>query len=488
MRTTTSPASGGIVREGALALFAFAGEPIDCGFLDERESETVRLLFALPSFGGKAGRIASAPLPEGGFSSIYLVGLGERKPGASDDDGLRSRSAELMRRCRSDGIRRITAVLPTVPGFESTCVVAEGAELGAYQFSKYRMIPEDERLPEPEELVIADGDEDGASRGMMLACSQNAARDIANEPGNRINPAGLAKMATRWGEDFGFEITVWDSDRILSERMEGLYSVGIGSAHPPRFIHLVYRPQGEPARKIAFVGKGITFDSGGLNIKPGESMRTMKGDKSGACNVLAVMRGASKMRIPCEIHGIIPAAENMSGGRALRPDDILRLRNGKTVEVDNTDAEGRLVLADALAYASELGPDAIIDMATLTGACAVALGQNMAGLFSTDEELACRFLEASSRRGERFWRMPVDDERIAKSMKSPVADLVNSASRYGGAIFAAQFLKEFVGEGIPWLHLDIAGVDMQKEEYSVYSKGATGFGVRSCLEYLLTIS
>lgn len=312
--------------------------------------------------------------------------------------------------------------------------------------------------------------------------------NLANEPGNKSTPVSLAEMAVQWGKDFGFDVTVWDEERILRERMEGLYSVGMGSVHPPRLIHMVFRPTVPPVRKIAFVGKGITFDSGGLNIKTGDFMRTMKGDKTGACNVFAILRGAAKMRIPCEIHGIVPAAENMPGGRAFRPDDILRLRNGKTVEVDNTDAEGRLVLADALSYACEQQPDAVIDMATLTGACAVALGQNMAGLFTPDDSLAKTFMEASTRRGERFWRLPMDDERITESMKSSVADLVNCGSRYGGAIYAAQFLKEFVGDGIPWMHLDIAGVDMQKDEYSVYSKGATGFAVRSCIEYLLSLS
>lgn len=297
----------------------------------------------------------------------------------------------------------------------------------------------------------------------------------------------MADMAVQWGKDFGFEVSVWDEQRLLQEGMEGIYSVGMGSAHPPRLIHMVYRPS-DSVRKVALVGKGVTFDSGGLNVKTGDSMRTMKGDKTGASNVFAILRGAAKMNIPCELHGIVPVAENMPGGKSFRPDDILRIRNGKTVEIENTDAEGRLLLADALCFACEQKPDAIIDMATLTGACAVALGQNMAGLFTPDDAFADGFLEVSARRGERFWRLPMDDDRIAEAMKSPVADLVNCGSRYGGAIFAAQFLKEFISDGIPWIHLDIAGVDMQKDEHSVYSKGATGFGVRSCLEYLLSIS
>lgn len=491
MEFFTAPNPGGTARDGVIALFVFAEESAPLASLGEAELVTARLLLEMPSFGAKKGRIVSAPLPDGHYSAIYLIGLGDRESVGGQEsltDSLRSRSAELVRRCRADGVRRVTIVLPDAPVFETSCAVAEGAELGVYRFYKYKGAQEENGgLPEPEELILVDGVVGGVARGKRLASLQAVARDLANEPGNKLCPDDLAKLAVQWGEEFGFETVVWDEKRILSERMEGLYSVGAGSSRPPRLIHMTYRPKKEPVGKVAFVGKGITFDSGGLNIKTGEFMRTMKGDKTGACNVLAVLRGAALMGLPYEVHGVVPAAENMPGGHALRPDDILRLRNGKTVEVDNTDAEGRLVLADALAYASELRPDAIIDMATLTGACAVALGQNMAGLFSTDDALASRLLSASSRSGERLWRMPVDDDRIAKTMKSPVADLVNSASRYGGAIFAAQFLREFVGEGIPWAHLDIAGVDIQKDEYSVYSKGATAFGVRICLEYLLSL-
>ena len=490
MKILTAPSNGGFVREGALALFVFTKEAVSTGLLKEHTAEMVARLMEDSSFQGKKGKIARWPLLNGDFSSVYLVGLGDRAKNGKESvlhESIRSRSAELLRRCRADGVARTTVLLPDAPSFEMSCAVAEGAELGAYAFCKYKSISEDERLPEPAELLLLDGVDEGVSRGKMFACSQNWAKDIANEPGNKITPVSMADMAVQWGKDLGFEVSVWDEQRLLREGMEGIYSVGMGSVHPPRLIHMVYRPS-DSVRKVALVGKGITFDSGGLNVKTGDSMRTMKGDKTGASNVFAILRGAAKMDIPCEIHGIVPVAENMPGGKAFRPDDILRLRNGKTVEIDNTDAEGRLLLADALCFACEQKPDAVIDMATLTGACAVALGQNMAGLFTPDDSFADEFLAVSTRKGERFWRLPMDDERIGESMKSPVADLVNCGSRYGGAIFAAQFLKEFVGDGIPWIHLDIAGVDMQKDEYSVYSKGATGFGVRSCLEYLLSIS
>jgi leucyl aminopeptidase len=481
---------GGSVCEGALALFLFAGEPLHPGILDQDSVKWAALLLEDPSFKAKKGKIVRLPLGGAGYSSLYLVGLGERKEDSPEktEDTLRSRSAELLRRCRAEGVEKITISLPDSPSSGMSRAVAEGAELGAYFFGKYKNVPEDERLPEPGTLVLLDGVEEGLARGRMLACSQNWARDLANEPGNGINPVNLAAMAVQWGKEFGLDVAVWDEEKILEEGMGGLYAVGMGSARPPRLIHMVWKPREKAVRKIALVGKGITFDSGGLNIKTGDFMRSMKGDKSGACNVFAVLRGLAKMNVPCEVHGIVAAAENMPGGTSFRPDDILRLRNGKTVEIDNTDAEGRLVLADALCFACEQQPDVVIDMATLTGACVVALGQNMAGLFTPDDSLAADFLEASSRTGERFWRLPVDDERIAESMKSPVADLVNSGSRYGGAIFAARFLKEFVGDGIPWMHLDIAGVDMQKDEYSVYTKGATGFAVRTCMEYILSLA
>ena len=239
--------------------------------------------------------------------------------------------------------------------------------------------------------------------------------------------------------------------------------------------------------KVAFVGKGITFDSGGLDIKPENFMLTMKGDKTGACNVLGIMKGVAELKLNVEVHGFLTVAENMPSGSAYKPDDIITARNGKTIEINNTDAEGRLVLADALCVASELKPDVIIDMATLTGACAVALGKWRAGLFCNDDELADKILKSSDSRGEPYWRMPLEDEHIAETLKSDFADLTNCGQRYGGAIFAALFLKEFVGENISWAHMDIAGVDFNDKEYGVYPKGASAFGVRTCLDYLMKL-
>jgi leucyl aminopeptidase len=214
-------------------------------------------------------------------------------------------------------------------------------------------------------------------------------------------------------------------------------------------------------------------------------MLTMKGDKTGACVAMAVIKAVAELGLPIKLHAIVGAAENMPSGSAYRPDDVIKAYNGKTIEVNNTDAEGRLTLADALAYACEQKPDAVIDIATLTGACAVALGETTAGLFANDEKLAGEFLAVSVESGERFWRLPMDDENLRKKVKSPIADLVNSAGRYGGAITAAMFLESFVEKGIPWLHLDIAAADFVKEPYSYYIKGATAFGMRTIASYLL---
>jgi leucyl aminopeptidase len=267
--------------------------------------------------------------------------------------------------------------------------------------------------------------------------------------------------------------------------MNALLSVGRGSATPPRLIHLTYRPEGESRGTVALVGKGLTFDSGGLSIKPADSMVTMKGDKTGACVVLAAVRIASELKLPVTVHAIMGVAENMPGGGAYRPDDIIRAYNGKTIEVNNTDAEGRLTLADALAYASELTPDVLIDIATLTGACAIALGETTAGLFTNDGPLGDEFLEAAERSGEKFWKLPMDDENLRKKIKSPAADVINSAGRYGGAITAAMFLETFVKKGQPWIHLDIAATDFAKEAYSYYAKGATAFGINSIVGFIL---
>lgn len=461
-------------------------------------SEIIKELISRKDFTGKKGNFIKVPILNGAVRNLYLIGAGKKEE-VGLSTVVRSITAELLRKVKDDNCKDLLIYLPLTDTVnDCKCIfraIGEGIKLGAYSFDKYKTKKEEdeENKRKLEKVLIAGADNDSLSKGIIYACSQNYARDIANEPGNIIYPQTLALNAKELADKFGLECEVWDEKRIVKEKMGCIYAVGVGSKNQPRFIHLVYRPEEvKKAKKIAIIGKGLTFDSGGLDIKPSDFLRTMKGDKTGACNVLGVMQGVAKLKPKVEVHGIIGAAENMPGGASFRPDDILTARNGKTIEIDNTDAEGRLVLADALCYASELKPGVIIDMATLTGACAVALGSYKAGLFSNDDELANEVLSASKACGESLWRLPAEDEKISESMKSPVADMVNCGSRYGGATFAAIFLQEFIGEvkkgkKIPWVHLDIAGVDFFKENTSIYSKGASAFGTRTCLEYIMRI-
>ena len=455
----------------------------DCKNLVSFDGELAGILSVLISrkdFTGKKDSLLRVPLVEG---CLYLAGLGKK-----DKCTLSIIREALVQGLRKIGTNRggiadvIISHLAEYDGL--SFVLGEAGGVCGYSFDSYKTKGSDY---EPFSLteIYSDVYGDDVLAGIKFAEAQTFSREIANEPGCSVCPATMAEKAQALAEEYGLECDIWDEKRLSAEKMGALLAVGSGSKNPPRLIHLTYKPKGTPSKKVAIVGKGITFDSGGLNIKPDNFMLTMKGDKTGACNVLGIMKGVAELKPGVEVHGFMSCAENMPSGSSYRPDDIITARNGKTIEINNTDAEGRLVLADALCVASELKPDVIIDMATLTGACVVALGKYRAGLFANDDELAGKILASSSHEGEPLWRMPLDDEHIAESMKSPFADLVNSGNRYGGAIFAALFLKEFVADGISWAHLDIAGVDFCDKEYGVYSKGATSFGVRTCLDYLM---
>ena len=443
--------------------------------LPEDLKDIVASLAARKDFTGKKGSLLRVPMVEG---TLYLAGLG-KKP---DTKHIREALCSGLRTAGRNRAKSAFVPLAHLEGEGLAFVLGEAAGLCGYTFDKYKTKNEDYK-PFALASIFTDIEGDFAG-GVRFAEAQTFSRDIANEPGCAVCPQTMAEKAQALAQEYGLTCEVWDEERLKAEKTGALLAVGSGSKNPPRLIHLTYTPKGTPSKRVVFVGKGITFDSGGLNIKPDQFMLTMKGDKTGACNVLGIMKGVAELGLNVEVHGILSCAENMPSGSSYRPDDIITARNGKTIEINNTDAEGRLVLADALCVASELKPDVIIDMATLTGACMVALGRSRAGLFSNDDELAGKILSASESRGESLWRMPLEDERIEESLKSPYADLVNSGERYGGAIFAALFLKEFVGKGIAWAHLDIAGVDFNDKENGVYPKGASAFGVRTCLEYV----
>ncbi|MDR1378424.1 MAG: leucyl aminopeptidase [Synergistaceae bacterium] len=450
--------------------------------------EYIEALLERGDFEGKKGSLTKIPLFEGAknVKNLYLAGLGK----------IAKRSPATLRDVLTGALRKIgrernrsILILSDQTDPEADMILGESAGLCGYVFDKYKKKEEEDKSGFVlEKIFVQKLDTELAAKGQIFADSQCFARDLANEPGNVINPVTLAEIAINFAKEQGLTCEVWNEKKLADEKMGALLAVGQGSKNPPRLIHLTYTPKdNRKENKIVFVGKGITFDSGGLDLKPSDFMKTMKGDKSGACNVLGIMKGAAALGVKAEIHGIIAAAENMPGGNAFRPDDIIRARNGKTIEIDNTDAEGRLVLADALAFASEMRPNAIIDMATLTGACAVALGSWSAGLFTMNEGLCESLLASSGRRGERLWRLPMDDEKIGETLKSKFADLVNGANRYGGATFAAMFLNEFVEKEIPWAHIDIAGADFMKENSGVYARGASAWGVRTCLDYLTNL-
>jgi leucyl aminopeptidase len=306
---------------------------------------------------------------------------------------------------------------------------------------------------------------------------------MVNEPPVYMTPSRLADIASVIAGEGGMKCEIFDLDEIKRRGMEGLAAVSKGSSEPPRFIHLSYEPHKKPRATLAVVGKGITFDSGGLCLKPADSMRTMKMDMAGAAAVLGIMKAIARLKPPVKVHGLISSCENMTGPGAYKPDDVIRAYNGKTIEVINTDAEGRIVLSDALSYAVHLKVDEIIDLATLTGACMVGLGTYTAGLMGNNQKLIDRIKKAADSAGEKIWQLPMDEE-LRPEIKSEVADMKNAGSRWGGAITAAMFLENFVGD-TEWAHIDIAGPAYNEKESTWNPKGGTGFGVRTLVSYIM---
>ncbi len=363
--------------------------------------------------------------------------------------------------------------------------VAEGLELGTYAFETYKGKSARNDL---NKVTLAGSTsaavKDGVAVGQAIASGQALARDLVNEPGGTLTAPEFARRVQRMAKTAGLTCKVMDLAAIKKAKLGGVLGVNRGSTHPPRFVELTYSPP-KPKATIAFVGKGITFDAGGLSIKSGKGMMTMKMDMGGAAAVVGAMSALKKAGAPVRVRAYVPMTDNMLGGDATRPGDVLKIRNGKTIEVLNTDAEGRLILADALSLASEAKPDAIIDLATLTGASMVALGPKIAGLMSNDDDFARKVIDASELAGERVWRLPLPADY--KSMvDSPVADMKNIGGAHGGAITAGLILQEFVADGIPWVHLDIAGPAWVDSEDVERRKGGTGFGVRTLVSLART--
>jgi leucyl aminopeptidase len=409
-----------------------------------------------------------------------VAGLGRKEK--FDTEKLRRASAGAALRARALGLREVSVKLPPGDRSENARAAVEGIALGLYEYRRYKSAKQDGRGID---AVRVDADAASVRRGEIYARATCLTRDLVNEPPSDCTPRRLAEAA-RGVAKGGVRLSVLDEKKIRKMRMGGLLGVAIGSTEPPRFVHLSYRAPGAK-KTVAIVGKGITFDSGGLCIKTADMMLHMKDDMSGAAAVIGVFQALPALRPKVNVHGIFAATENMPGGSAYKTRDVLRAMNGKTMEIINTDAEGRLVLSDALSYASRLKPDEIIDLATLTGACVVALGPDISGLFTADEKLRDRLLAAGRRQGEKLWPLPLEDE-YWEMIKSDVADMKNSGGRYGGAITAALFLREFVDKGISWAHVDIAGPALVESDKPCRPAGGTGVMVRTLLRYLEGLS
>jgi leucyl aminopeptidase len=419
---------------------------------------------------------------------LIAVGLGADSDVLSFDE-LRRVGAAAGAAARKCGSLAIDLSGISVGGADGAALVRallEGVGLALYRFQRFKSDPKPYQLASVVVVTDKAGASDGAAQADVVIEVVSLCRDLVNTPAGDLSPSAFADIAVGVAAETGLAIEVYDGDKIVAERLGGLLGVAAGSTEPPRFVRLSYEPEGVvDAPTVALVGKGITFDSGGLSIKPAGSMMTMKDDMSGAAAVLSTMAACARLGVKIRVVGYMPLTENMPGGSATRPGDVLKIRNGKTIEVLNTDAEGRLVLADALSLAVEDAPDAIIDLATLTGACVAALGKDIAGVLGNEDSLIAAVEEAGAIAGEALWPLPIP-AGYHDHIDSDVADMKNiGATGQAGALSAALLLQEFVGE-VPWVHLDIAGPAFSDKNRGYVRKGGTGFGVRTLLALLDT--
>jgi leucyl aminopeptidase len=438
----------------------------------------------------KAGAESSAVIrvgSSGPVRKLALLGLG--KADAFTLETLRRAAATAARLSKKEKCKVLGIALPVWQDERalSTQAIAEGALLALHEDNRFKSESEDKSFALDRIELIGVPDEGSAlTQAQQVADGVILARELVAAPPNVVTPGKLAETAAEIAQAHGLELEVLEKEDCEKLGMGAFLGVAQASDLPPKFIHLTYKPSGQPRRKLAIVGKGLTFDSGGLNLKagPGSMIEMMKFDMGGAAATLGAAKAIAQIKPDVEVHFISAAAENMISGHALHPGDILTASNGKTIEVNNTDAEGRLTLADALIFAEKLGVDAIVDLATLTGACIVALGDNIAGLWSPEDDLATEITQAAELAGEKLWRMPLEDKYF-EGMKSLVADMKNTGPRFGGAITAALFLKQFVKESA-WAHLDIAGPVWNERENAYNSPGATGYGVRTLVQWVLS--
>ncbi len=461
----------------ALVALTFEGKPND------RLKDALSEVYSSGEVAGKMFEMTLVHHPAGFKAKrLLLAGAGPAEKFTSAE--LRRVSGAALRHLKSRSLRNIAILLDA--GFsaaEHVEAAVEGAMLGDYEPDRYKS---EKKGPKPvEQFTVAVSRKSpdltaALERGRAVAEAQNLTRELVNEPANRLTPATLADAARQMSVARGLECEVLDRDRMKQLGMGSLLGVAMGSAEPPALIVLRYKPEKDAsmgAAHLGLVGKGVTFDTGGISIKAADGMEKMKYDMAGGAAVIGAMRALAQLKPPIPVTAVIPAVENMPGSRAQRPGDIVTALSGKTIEVINTDAEGRLILADALTYARRLGCTHLVDAATLTGSIVVALGHVNIGAFSSDDRLAARLLEAARAAGEKMWRMPLDDD-YKDQLKSEFADMANVGGRPGGAITAALFLREFA-EQTPWAHLDIAGTAWLDEAKPYMSKGPSGVGVRT---------
>jgi leucyl aminopeptidase len=466
------------------------------GAVDRALGGAIRDLIAGGDFKGKLNETAVL-YPRGAIPARRVLVAGLGKPGDLTLDRVRQVAATAARRARDVGARRFATIVhgAGIGGLEveaAAQAVAEGVRLGVYEFTERKAPKEDQRAVEA--ITVVEFDEGrlpaitaGVHVGATIAAAVKFTRDLVNEPPNFATPTILAARAQHMAEGRKLSVTVLERADMRELGMGALLGVAQGSDEPPKFIVVEHRPDSQDGGRkpptVVLIGKGITFDSGGLSIKAAEGMEEMKSDMAGGAAVIGALQAIADLNLPVNVVGLVPTTENLISGQAYKPADVVRAMNGRTIEIISTDAEGRLILADALVYAKRYEPQAVVDLATLTGACIVALGKGQAaGLFGTDDKLVEQLKAASAKTGERIWQLPLYDE-YSDVMKSDTADLKNSGGRYGGVGASAAFLKAFA-EGYPWAHLDIAPIAYLDKDKPYAPKGATGFGVRLLVQFV----
>ena len=469
---------------------------------DEALGGALSRLVAAGDFTGKLDQLAVLYAQEGQLKAPRVLVAGLGKPAEFTADRARQVSATAARKARDLGARTLaTRGIPTgelhgagagiLSPRQAAQAVVEGSLLGLYRFQRLKSTSHDENGRDLERLVLVEPDEgkldearDGAQRGRILAESAILARDLATEPANHLPPRALAETAQRVAAATGLRCEVLEPAQIAELGMGALMGVAQGSDEPARFIILEHAPPGTADQPpLVLCGKAVTFDSGGISLKPGENMWQMKDDMAGGAAVIGALRALALMRVPRRTIGLIPATENMPSGRAIRPGDVLRVMDGQTIEIISTDAEGRLVLADALAYGHRYQPVAMVDIATLTGAVSVALGTSVAGIMGNDQDVLGRLKRAGEATGEKVWELPLWDDEYKRLIKSDIADMKNSGGRTGGAIAGGMLLKQFAKQ-VPWAHVDVGHASWADSDLPYKPKGATGFGVRLLAEFV----